>query len=122
MSDYRPPGFQLIPTVIKNLLIINILFMLAGMRFGEVMDHYFSLHRVSSDLFMPHQFITHMFMHGNNSHLFFNMFALWMFGSLLERRPVDASAPESTCYHGNVSRGWLDRDVVCRVLASLCVP
>lgn len=86
MNDYRPPGFQLIPTVIKNLLIINILFMLAGMRFGEVMDNYFSLHRISSDLFMPHQFVTHMFMHANNSHLFFNMFALWMFGSLLERR------------------------------------
>ncbi|MBO4581490.1 MAG: rhomboid family intramembrane serine protease [Bacteroidales bacterium] len=44
----------------------------------------FGLHFYESELFHPHQFITYMFMHGNFGHLFFNMFALWMFGSAIE--------------------------------------
>jgi membrane associated rhomboid family serine protease len=42
------------------------------------------LHYVTASDFKPYQFITYMFMHGNFSHLFFNMFAVWMFGSVLE--------------------------------------
>jgi membrane associated rhomboid family serine protease len=42
------------------------------------------LHYFSSELFAPYQFITYMFMHGGFSHLFFNMFAIWMFGSAIE--------------------------------------
>ena len=42
------------------------------------------LHQFQSPNFMPHQLITHMFMHGNFTHLFFNMFTLWMFGKTLE--------------------------------------
>ena len=40
--------------------------------------------RVQSPDFRPHQLVTHLFMHGNFTHLFFNMFALWMFGKILE--------------------------------------
>lgn len=76
-----------IPMVVKNLLIINLLMLLAdwvasnsGVDLGDVLG----LHHWSSDLFRPHQLLTYMFMHGNFNHLFFNMFALWMFGRILE--------------------------------------
>jgi membrane associated rhomboid family serine protease len=48
------------------------------------MYRFFGLHQFQSDDFMPHQLVTHIFMHGNFTHLFFNMFALWMFGKVLE--------------------------------------
>jgi membrane associated rhomboid family serine protease len=48
------------------------------------MDNLFALHAFQSPLFRPWQLITHMIMHGSCEHIFFNMFALWMFGSLLE--------------------------------------
>ena len=44
----------------------------------------FGLHQFQSNDFRPHQLITHIFMHGSFTHLFFNMFALWMFGKILE--------------------------------------
>ncbi|WP_241559160.1 rhomboid family intramembrane serine protease [Chitinophaga barathri] len=50
------------------------------------LDVMFGLHYWGSDLFRPHQIITHLFMHGSFPHLFFNMFALWMFGATLENR------------------------------------
>ena len=85
--DYRPGNFRQLPEVVKNLLIINGLFFLAtitldGMGFD--MYRFFGLHQFQSAEFMPHQLITHLFMHGNFTHLFFNMFALWMFGKVLE--------------------------------------
>ena len=43
-----------------------------------------ALHQFQSPDFRPHQLVTHMFMHANFTHLFFNMFALWMFGKTLE--------------------------------------
>jgi membrane associated rhomboid family serine protease len=87
-QQIRPGSFQVLPLVIKNLIIINVLVYLAQITFqttdkGWVTD-YFALHQIQSDLFKPHQLITHMFMHGSWEHLFFNMFALWMFGSMLE--------------------------------------
>jgi membrane associated rhomboid family serine protease len=48
------------------------------------LDYYFALFHWQSPLFKPWQVITHMFMHGNISHLVFNMFALWMFGNVIE--------------------------------------
>ncbi len=48
------------------------------------MEGIFALHHVKSPLFQPWQLITHMFLHGGFTHLFFNMFSLWMFGSVLE--------------------------------------
>ena len=85
--DYRPGNFRQLPEVVKNLLIINGLFFLAtitldGMGFD--MYRFFGLHQFQSPDFMPHQLVTHLFMHGNFTHLFFNMFALWMFGKVLE--------------------------------------
>ena len=88
MTQFRPSRFEILPPVIKNLVIINGLMFLAQITikstpFGSLED-LFALHTWQSDLFQPWQFITHMFMHGDFGHLFFNMFALWMFGSVLE--------------------------------------
>ncbi len=85
--DYRPGNFRHLPEVVKNLLIINGLFFLAAITLdgmGFDMYRFFGLHQFQSIEFMPHQLITHLFMHGNFTHLFFNMFALWMFGKVLE--------------------------------------
>lgn len=84
----RPARFNLLPEVIKNLLIINGLFFLATVVFGDVMGlgltQTFGLYLPGSPHFAPYQIITHMFMHGGLGHIFFNMFALWMFGYTLE--------------------------------------
>ena len=75
-----------VPPVVKNLIIINVLFYLATIAIGEYeMLYYFSGTYPGSPNFYPWQVITHMFMHGGLSHLFFNMFALYMFGGQLER-------------------------------------
>jgi membrane associated rhomboid family serine protease len=88
MTEFRPGRFQMIPPVIKNLVIINVLVFLAQNTFGETssfnMENLFALHDIRSVYFRPHQLITHLFMHGGLQHIFFNMFALWMFGSILE--------------------------------------
>jgi len=84
----RPIRFNLLPDVIKNLLIINGLFFLATIVFGNVfgqdLGRILGLYLPGSPNFEPYQIITHMFMHGNLGHIFFNMFALWMFGYSLE--------------------------------------
>ena len=80
----------MIPPVIKNLIIINGLVWLAEMTLGsniaEWMFNMFALHDVHSALFKPHQLVTYMFLHDNHGfeHILFNMFALWMFGAVLE--------------------------------------
>ena len=84
---YRPSSFRHLPEVVKNLLIINGLFFLATITLDSMgfdMYRFFGLNQFQSSDFMPHQLITHLFMHGNFTHLFFNMFALWMFGKVLE--------------------------------------
>ncbi|HEY1022793.1 MAG TPA: rhomboid family intramembrane serine protease [Flavisolibacter sp.] len=84
---YRPDAF---PPVVKNLLIINGLMFLLQMTFPNIagfdIENTLALHDVRSVFFRPHQIITHMFLHGGLSHIFFNMFALWMFGQMLENR------------------------------------
>ncbi|MCD6596123.1 MAG: rhomboid family intramembrane serine protease [Bacteroidales bacterium] len=75
------------PPVVKNLIILNVLFYLAtiaGGKFGVDLSRALALYFPLAEHFQPYQFITHMFMHGNLGHLFFNMFALWMFGRVLE--------------------------------------
>lgn len=74
------------PPVVKNLLIINILFFLAQslLPFGESITDMLGLHYWGSGAFEPYQFITYMFLHGNVTHLVMNMFALWMFGRIAE--------------------------------------
>jgi len=84
---YRPTSFRELPEIIKNLLIINGLLFLATISlesYGIDLTQLLGLHQFQSEDFMPHQLITHFFMHGNFTHLFFNMFALWMFGKILE--------------------------------------
>ena len=84
---YRPSSFSQLPEIVKNLLIINGLFFLATISlesYGIDFTKWFALHQFQSQDFMPHQLITHLFMHGNFTHLLFNMFALWMFGKTLE--------------------------------------
>lgn len=76
------------PPVTKNLLIINILFFLAAFvlpRHGIDLDGLLGLHFFLADGFRPFQFFTYMFMHSNLEHIFFNMFALWMFGRIVEQ-------------------------------------
>src|SRR3982750_1871569 len=88
MTEFRPSKFQILPTIIKNLIIINVLVFLAEQLPGlgnQLFDN-FALHSFQSPLFKPWQLVTHMFMHDNSNffHIFMNMFALWMFGSVLE--------------------------------------
>ncbi len=87
-QEFRPRSFQTLPPVIKNLLIINILMYAAKVVFAQSLgidlDSILGLHYITASDFKPYQFITYMFMHGDISHLFFNMFAVWMFGSVLE--------------------------------------
>ena len=97
MSDYRPGGSQMLPPIVKNLIIINVILAVAQHVMWASLHislaDYLGLHYFRSDMFKPWQFLTHMFMHGDPSsleatllHLFSNMFALWMFGSILEQR------------------------------------
>ena len=74
--------YRISPTV-KQLLIINVIFFIGTMSLPEIKD-YLSLFFPENDSFWFWQVFTHMFMHANLSHLFFNMFALWMFGSAVE--------------------------------------
>ncbi|MCR4681047.1 MAG: rhomboid family intramembrane serine protease [Bacteroidales bacterium] len=81
-------GFNILPPAVKNLLIINILVFFATIVFQKTglcdLDKWLGLHYMAASDFKPWQFITYMFMHANFSHLFFNMFALWMFGAAVE--------------------------------------
>ncbi len=76
------------PPVVKNLIIINVLMYLATVgfksAFGIDLDRELGLFYFKSPFFEPYQLITHMFMHGSIGHIFFNMFAFWMFGRALE--------------------------------------
>ena len=87
-NQFRPQGFSILPTVVKNLLIINGIFFLATIAGEHVwridLADYLGLHYIGASDFRPYQFVTYMFMHGNFAHLFFNMFALWMFGNTIE--------------------------------------
>ncbi|MCW3083707.1 MAG: protease [Bacteroidetes bacterium] len=89
-QEYRPQGGGLssIPTVVKNLLILNILFYITTQILqskGIDLTDKLGLHYFTSDKFQPYQLITYMFMHGSITHILFNMFALFMFGSQLEK-------------------------------------
>lgn len=83
--------FGQIPPVTKNLIIINFIvwlamFVLPG-KLGARLEDYGGLHYFAASGFNPVQFVTYMFMHstGGFAHIFFNMFSLWMFGTVLER-------------------------------------
>ena len=93
MSNYRSSFLSSIPPVVKNLIAINLIMWLATLvlpgfirRWGvdiELSD-VLGMHYWGAEKFNPAQMITYMFMHGGIGHLFFNMFALYMFGGVLE--------------------------------------
>lgn len=89
MNTNRPSVFSAIPPVTKNLLLINLLAWLADIvltrSMGISLSNLFGLHYIFSG-FNIWQPFTYMFMHANFSHIFFNMFAVWMFGAPLEQR------------------------------------
>lgn len=79
-----------IPPVTKNLIIINIVVWAVEAifpRFGNSIIRVLGLHLWGAQHFNPVQFITYLFVHASHNpwHLLFNMFSLWMFGSILER-------------------------------------
>lgn len=77
-----------IPLITRNLLIINcIVFMLQMVceQRGLDLSQVLGLHYVLADSFGVWQFVTYMFLHGSLTHLFFNMFSLWMFGRIIEQ-------------------------------------
>jgi membrane associated rhomboid family serine protease len=94
MNNYRSSFLNSIPPVVKNLIAINIILWLASIvtpglftRWGVKLDltDILGMHYWASSKFNPAQLITYMFMHGGIEHIFFNMFALYMFGGVLEQ-------------------------------------
>lgn len=82
--------FQQTTPIVLNLIIINVLVYVAqtltgGLQGSDTATDLFALHHYKSTYFQPYQVVTHMFMHGGFFHLLFNMFALWMFGTMVER-------------------------------------
>lgn len=76
------------PPVTKNLIIINLLMYLAkvvALRYGIDFDDLLGLHFLLASDFKLYQLFTYMFVHGNLTHIFFNMFAVWMFGRIMEQ-------------------------------------
>jgi membrane associated rhomboid family serine protease len=74
-----------ITETVKHLLIINIIFFIASLSLGELVYDLFALHYPSNSKFQYWQPLTHMFMHGDFGHIFFNMFGLYMFGTPIEQ-------------------------------------
>lgn len=83
MSNFQFTRFNYLPPAIKNLLILNGLVFLATVAFPDLI-YKLGLYYPASPNFQPYQIVTHLFTHGDFGHVFFNMFALWMFGSVLE--------------------------------------
>jgi membrane associated rhomboid family serine protease len=87
-QQIRPTSFNILPVVVKNILIINTILWLAETVFekqlGFSLNENFGLYYPLSSLFSPVQYVSHLFLHGNFMHLLSNMFALWMFGTILE--------------------------------------
>jgi membrane associated rhomboid family serine protease len=81
----RPRGQSSIPNVIFALLILNgVVFALQQMNPRFLLINFALWPAVENSPFMPWQLVTYSFLHGNVTHIFFNMFALWMFGRELE--------------------------------------
>lgn len=84
-----------ITDTVKHLIIINVIFFIGTLSIGdgELFYKWFALHFPKNPDFKPWQIVTHMFMHGGGNpnsfsltHILFNMFALWMFGTAVEQR------------------------------------
>jgi membrane associated rhomboid family serine protease len=81
-------GILDLPPVVKNIIMINVLMILANFAassvFGVDLNGLLGLYFPASEQFKPLQIVTHMFMHGGFMHIFFNMYALFIFGPILE--------------------------------------
>lgn len=87
---FNNPGnsFQRTTPVVLNLIIINVLVFVVQMMFDgdeEKVTRLIALWPYNSPFFKPYQLVSHMFTHGGWGHIFFNMYALWMFGATLEK-------------------------------------
>lgn len=93
MNSYRSSFLDSIPPVVKNLIAINVIMWLATIALPPVLRRWgidadltdiLGMHYWAADKFNPAQLMTYMFMHWGIGHVFFNMFALYMFGGVLE--------------------------------------
>ncbi|MDR0618944.1 MAG: rhomboid family intramembrane serine protease [Bacteroidales bacterium] len=86
-NQYRVGGFSVLPPAVKNLLILNFIVWLLDLSLqtrGIDIAKWLGLHYITAENFYPWQYVTYMFLHQGFSHIFFNMFALWMFGYAIE--------------------------------------
>jgi membrane associated rhomboid family serine protease len=88
MSRFYSGRVSNTPPVVKNLIIINVVMLLGLFLFQQFfnlnLNAILGLFYFQSPMFKPWQLVTHMFMHGGLWHIFFNMWALWIFGKTLE--------------------------------------
>ncbi len=109
-----------IPDIVKHLIILNVLIFIGSQFVGELAHDVLALHYPKNDLFGVWQVFTHMFMHGSISHILFNMFGLWMFGSPLAQMwgknkflffylstGVGAAVLQLLVYHLQI-QGWVE--------------
>lgn len=86
-NNYSPnTQFSIFPPAVKHLLIVNGLFFvgLSTPFIAEFLFRYGALWPLGSGLFQPWQLVSYMFLHAGFAHIFFNLFALWMFGQAIE--------------------------------------
>lgn len=89
MNAFKPS--QSSTPIVLNLIIINVIVFLAQIIFDKSptdpywLTNLLALHSIKTGAFEPYQLVTTMFAHGGWMHLFFNMYAMWLFGSILER-------------------------------------
>jgi len=74
-----------ITDAVKHLVILNVVFFIASSMLGLNLSNWLALYFPKNDHFGFWQFVSHMFMHGGFTHILFNMYALWAFGSPLEQ-------------------------------------
>lgn len=87
-DPYSPnPRFSVFPPAVKHLILINVVVFiaLATPFIGSLVMRYGALFPIGSGLFRPWQLVTYMFLHAGFGHLFFNLFALWIFGQPIEQ-------------------------------------
>ena len=83
-NDNRRGFMSNVPQAVKSILIINVLVFIMSSLNGRMMNSLFALNPVYF-IYKPWQLVTYMFMHGSFAHIFFNMYAVFIFGSVLER-------------------------------------
>ncbi len=81
---HQTSSFSQLPAVVKNLLIINILFFIGQQTISGFLENYFALYSFNDPRFNFYQLITYGFLHAHWPHLIFNMLPLFMFGRVLE--------------------------------------